>query len=263
MKIIEKVKQDPSILQSMSTPPIEVQRAAIKSDPLSIRYIKNPRPEIQAKAVVGGGMAAYRLISNPSMAAKKAAIHAHPAYVKVIGPQDPDLLEYAIRQMPSVAEELKGLPYWLQSLALNLSGNSKNLILNMPDPHEDLILDHLTKHPQEYSRFKTLPLKVEIDLIDKAPSASHLCSLFRGMKNPSTPCQNYYIRKMLAIAERDKFDLSAHYWWENLTSRIDYIHKLTLINVIDYARQHSYIKFQFKKIAAGASDIETALTLMD
>lgn len=263
MKLIDKVRQNPSLLGSYSTPPFAVQRAAVESDPKSIRYIHNPRPEIQAQAVLNGGITAYKLIENPSLEAKKALIKVNPEYVTSVACGDESLYEYAIRCDPLIITDLKKQPYRLQALALSLVRSPSTVIFDIPDLHENLVMQHLSTRPGDYSKFKNLPLLIELDLINQAKTVSNLESIFTMMRNPSTACQNRYVRVMVVLSTRQQANISNSKWWSGLSNRIDDSLKYELLRLVNYDNLSNFYRTRLKEIMEGTPELLTALTILD
>lgn len=263
MKMIDKVRSDPSILRNYSTPPIDLQRAAIDADPSSIRYINNPRPEIQELAVRKGSLMVYKLINAPSRLAKMALLNIMPKYIAAIGTEDEDLVELAIRKEPSVVVKLRNLPYRLQALAIELANRPQDFIGQIDNIHPDLVIDHLSKRPDDYQKFNRIPVQAEIKIIDDIQLSQKLVTVFNNMRNPSIVCQNYFLRKLFAITDHS-FNFSLLPWWRNLSKYIDREFKMEMI-----ARVASEIEMftqqaqkRFYEILSNEPDLITALTIM-
>lgn len=259
MKLIDKVKIDPSIMRQFSTPPVDIQKAAIKADFKSIRYIKNPNQEIQCFAVKLGGLEAYKLINNPCYDAKKILAAVQPMKISRHIKVDEALMEIAIRANTDCVATFKEMPYRLQKLARDLS-KPVELINLIIDPHPDLVREYL-KEKNRISILKSVPPDVELEYLNNSKSFKHVISYFSQLRNPSLIAQKHYVSMVIAMARRENETLPPDVW-KGVSNRVDDDMKYEILHTVDLSKNIERTMGDLRRIFRGNDALMSALTLM-
>lgn len=258
MKLVDKVRLDPSIMRNYSTPPINVQRAAITADFNTIKYIKNPNSEIQCLAVEKGGLAAYKLIVNPCYEAKKTLAKYQPMIISRNVKLDETLMEIAIRANTDSVATFQDIPLRLQRLARELS--AVELINIIRRPHPDVIRDYL-KQNHRIGSLPYVPPEVELEYLNKSKCFKDVIVRFREFRNPSLIAQKHYVRMVFAMAQREN-ETIPYDAWNRVSSRIDEDMKYEIMQNIDLARLHPSTIDHLRRIFSGCTPLQSALTLL-
>ena len=152
------VKQDPTSIRFIKNPSEEVQLAAVNKNGLAIQYIKNPSEELQLAAVKQNGYA-IQYIANPSEAVKLAAVNQNG---------------YAIKDIDNPTEQV-------QLVAVSNDGDSIKYIAN---PSEDVKLAAYKQiNPQ--SKESTMN-KISSTIKDRSINATYRIAsknLIKGIKS--------------------------------------------------------------------------------
>lgn len=257
MKFIDKVRENPEILKDYSTPPIDIQIAAIKKDPYSIKYIKNPNNEVQ-KLAVSIIASAYNFILCPTRDAKIELIKHDPWSIKNIGFDDEELVSFAVSLNPDVISLVPNSNFYLQNLAYQ---RKQSTIFSIKDPHPILINYQLEREPKSISKFKCLPTSIQFNHIKNCSTADELHSRFNEIKNPHVTVQEFYVKSILNLEK--KHDLMTYYINRSVVShKINDELKLMLFSQIDFSILSSLEIKSLKRIFRGNSELEIALTLL-
>lgn len=257
MKFIDKVRKDPSILKDYSTPPLDVQIAAIKKDPYAIKYIKNPSNEVQ-KLAVSIIASAYNFILQPTRDAKIELIKHDPSTIKKIGFDDEGLVVMAISINPGVISVVPNSSFYLQNLAYQKDNST---IFSIKDPHPILIKQHLKIDPKSISKFNCLPTSIQLNHIDECTTSNQLHQRFKDIKNPHVTTQEFYVKSLIGIGLND--NMMAYYINRtSVSNKINDDLKLELFNCIDFSSLSPLEVINLKNIFKGNSELELALTIM-
>lgn len=259
MKLIDKVKIDPSIMRQFSTPPVEIQKAAVKADFKSIRYIKNPNQEIQCLAVKHGGLEAYKLIDSPCYDAKKLLAALQPMKISRNIKLDETLMEIAIRANTDAVATFKEIPYRLQKLARDLS-KPVEIINIIKIPHPDLVREYL-KEKNRISLLSSVPPDVELEFLNESRDFKDVLRRFPQLKNPSLIAQKHYVSMIIAMAKRENETIPSN-GWRGVSHRIDEEMKYEILHNIDMTAMSGSLVSDLRRIFNGCPSLLSALTLM-
>lgn len=259
MKLVDKVKQTPSLMSQFSTPPVAVQRAAITADFTTIKYVRNPSQEIQCLAVEKGGLTAYKLISNPCYEAKKVLAKQQPMVISRNLKMDETLMEIAIRANTDSVATFHDIPIRLQRLARELAG-AVEIINIIKNPHPDLVRDYLSEGNRVGS-LAYLPNDIELEFLNNSKCFKDVLTRFRELRNPSLIAQSHYVKMLFAMAKREK-ETIPYDAWKKVSSRIDEALKYEIFESIDFSKMNLTLMANLRSIFRGCDPLTSALTLM-
>jgi len=260
VKLIDKVKKDPSLLRDYSTAPIAVQRAAIEADFNSIRYIKNPNQEIQCLAVRRGGITAYKLINSPCYDAKKVLAEMQPMKINKNIAVDETLMEIAIRANTDCVATFRTIPYRLQKLARELS-KPVEIINIIKDPHPDLVRDYLSEN-NRINSLNSVPPDVELEHLNRAKNAQEVYSLYGQLRNPTLVAQKHYVKMILAMSKRENMPFVSIASWRNVSGRIDEDLKYEILQNTNMAELDQRTMPILRSVFRGNETLMNALTIL-
>ena len=130
------VKQDPTSIRFIKNPSEEVQLAAVTQNGYAIQYIKNPSEELQLAAVTQNGNAIL-FIKNPSEEVKLAAVNKYGCAIQYIKNPSEEVQLAAVKENGFAIQYIANPSEAVQLLAVKKNGY---LIQYIKNPSEELKL---------------------------------------------------------------------------------------------------------------------------